>query len=124
MIALCFMEVIKMGQKATQRICYDLDRGVFQNDTLDGPALNGDGCLADQDKIREELHEEYEEAGLCHIYKGKKYCYCGGKCVDWATLVIRDLNEAYAYEFIRQIHEDGEAFEELKQEILKEKKTK
>lgn len=74
------------------RICLNLDRGVFQNDTLDGPALDKDGSLADQDKIREELHEKHEEKGVCHIFKGEKYCHCEtGNCKDWGEVVAEQI---------------------------------
>lgn len=65
-------------QKVTQRICEDLDKGTFLNGTLDGP-------LPNQDEAREELHNEYEEKRVCHIYKGEKHCHCGPgeKCVVW-----------------------------------------
>jgi len=123
------------------KICLSLDRGVFQNNTLDGPA-------ADQDKIREELHNEYEEKKICHIYNKERHCHCGEKCVvwDWGTDIVKQIvaavkremkemkereatvggeevvKDGFIYELLRETQvggellkniEDGKTFEEL-----------
>jgi len=119
------------------RICDNLDeKGVYQNDTLDGPAVNKDGSLADQDKIRLEVHEGMvERKKQCHIYKGEKYCYCEengikkDSCVPWAEAVLKQIERVEKdkdnkYSRVRKMLEDGRAMGELIEEAKAKEKNK
>ncbi len=78
-------------RQMAQRICDKLDEGVYLNKTLDGPAVNKDGSLADQSKIRLEVHQGMVKREQCHIYKSKKYCYCGRHCIPWDQAVLEHI---------------------------------
>lgn len=114
----------KRSYSDVQRIYCNVDEGVFQNDTLDGP-------LDDQEAARLQAHQDSEEAKWCHTYEGKKYCHCeecGHEkecCVPWSEAVLKRIKKAEGkYPLIHKMMEDGRKNAELSREIQEENRKK